>query len=81
MNRTSTNYSIYVLLFAVTLLLVTNLALYVRMNELQRQVIDALSPFQRPTALPIGAAAPRITPTGVGVAQAPQYNLDKTWFC
>ncbi len=42
----------------IILLMVANLALFVRMNQLQRQVIQSLAPFQRPTGLPQGAKAP-----------------------
>lgn len=42
----------------VILLMVANLALFVRMNQLQRQVIHSLAPFQRPTGLHQGAKAP-----------------------
>ncbi len=46
------------LMVIVILLMVANLALFVRMNQLQRQVIQSLAPFQRPTGLPQGAKAP-----------------------
>lgn len=52
------NAILIMLLVVVILLLVANLALFVRMNQLQSQVIQALEPFQRPKGLSVGARAP-----------------------
>lgn len=46
---------------AVILLLVANLALFIRMNQLQSRVIQALEPFQRPMGLELGTQAPLFT--------------------
>ncbi len=65
MNRAKTDRLILLLLGVVILLMVANLGLFVRMNQLQSRVIQALEPFQRPTGLAVGKQAPsfRLTDT------------------
>jgi peroxiredoxin len=42
----------------IAVLFLANLGLYIRMNQLQIQVIEALQPFQPPKGLEIGTKAP-----------------------
>ncbi len=61
MNKVKTETLILMLMGVVILLMVANLALFVRMNQLQSRVIQALEPFQRPMGLEVGTRAPLFT--------------------
>ncbi|MBC7227178.1 MAG: redoxin domain-containing protein [Thermoflexales bacterium] len=61
MNKGKTDTLILMLLGIVILLMIANLGLFVRMNQLQSRVIQALEPFQRPMGLNVGTRAPLFT--------------------
>jgi peroxiredoxin len=42
----------------IAILFLANLGLYIRMNQLQTQVVEALQPFQPPKGLELGVKAP-----------------------
>jgi len=58
MSTDKTDKLLLMLMGIVILLLVMNLGLFLRMNQLQSQVLQALRPFQRPTGLTAGTQAP-----------------------
>lgn len=58
MSKVKTDTLILMLMGVVILLMVANLSLFVRMNQLQSHVIQALQPFQRPAGLAVGTQAP-----------------------
>jgi len=58
MSKPKTDTLILMLMGVVILLMVANLILFVRMNQLQSSVIQALQPFQRPAGLAVGSQAP-----------------------
>jgi methylamine dehydrogenase accessory protein MauD len=58
MSTDKTDTLLLLLMGIIILLLVANLGLFLRMNQLQSQVIQALQPLQRPTGLPAGTQAP-----------------------
>jgi len=58
MSTDKTDKLLLMLMSIVILLLVMNLGLFLRMNQLQSQVIQALQSFQRPTGLTAGTQAP-----------------------
>jgi len=58
MSKVKTDTLILMLMGVVILLMVANLGLFLRMNQLQSQVIHALQPLQRPTGLAVGSKAP-----------------------
>lgn len=58
MSTDKTDKLLLLLMGIVILLMVMNLGLFLRMNQLQSQVIQALQPFQRPTGLTAGTQAP-----------------------
>jgi len=63
MNKVKTETLMLMLLGVVILLMVANLGLFVRMNQLQSLVIQSLEPFQRPIGLEVGTRAPLFTLT------------------
>jgi len=58
MNKVKTEMLMLLLLGVMILLMVANLGLFIRMNQLQSLVIQSLEPFQRPTGLKVGTRAP-----------------------
>jgi methylamine dehydrogenase accessory protein MauD len=58
MRSSRTEKVVLVLVGVVILQLLTNLGLFLRMNQLQAQVLAALQPEQAGTGLPIGTVAP-----------------------
>lgn len=63
MNKVKTETLMAILLGVVILLMVANLGLFIRMNQLQSLVIQSLEPFQRPMGLKVGTRAPLFTLT------------------
>ncbi len=61
MNKVQTGTLMLMLLGVVILLMVANLGLFIRMNQLQSLVIQSLEPFQRPMGLKVGTQAPLFT--------------------
>ena len=64
MNETRTQVLLLTLMGAVILLMIAILGLFVRMNQLQREVLEALEPLQAmrgPQGLEIGTEAPAFT--------------------
>lgn len=53
-----TNRLLWMLMVVVLLLLLVTIGLFWRMNQVQREVTDALAPLRRPTPLATGAPAP-----------------------
>lgn len=58
MNKINTEKLFFILIGCVGILFVTNLGLFLRMNQLQIEVIQALQPLQRPRGLEVGIVAP-----------------------
>lgn len=58
MNKIITEKLFLILIGCVGILFVTNLGLFLRMNQLQIEVIQALQPLQHPRGLEVGRAAP-----------------------
>ena len=58
MNKVKTETLMLMLMGIVILLMVANLGLFVRMNQLQSLVIRSLEPFQMPMGLNVGTSAP-----------------------
>jgi methylamine dehydrogenase accessory protein MauD len=60
MSKAKTDTLLILLMGIVILLMLANLGLFIRMNQLQNQIAQAIEAFQRsePTYLPIGTKAP-----------------------
>lgn len=53
-----TDRLLWILMIVVLLLLLVTIGLFWRMNQVQREVVDALAPLRRPTPLAAGTPAP-----------------------
>ncbi len=69
MNKSKTEILLLLLMGVVIVLMVTNLGLFIRMDQLQQEILQALLPLQqdsqRPESLPAGTKAPSFNLQGV----------------
>jgi len=58
MSKAKTEMMLLMLMGIIILLMVAILGLFIRMDQLQREVLVALEPFRGPQGLPVGTRAP-----------------------
>jgi len=63
MNAAKTDTLLIMLMVIVILLMVTNVGLFLRMNQLQSQITQAFQPIRQPEGLSVGTKAPHFSLT------------------